>query len=107
MSANFFQPEIETMPLRQLRKLQNERLRNIIRYVYDRVPFYKKQFDERGIRPAGIQSINELHKLPFTKKSDLRDQYPFGMFAVPMNEIIRIHASSGTTGKPTVVGYSK
>src|SRR5215831_11097611 len=107
MPGNFFQPEIETMPLRQLRNLQNERLQNIVRYVYDRVSFYRKQLDESGIRPADVQSVNDLPKLPFTKKSDLRDQYPFGMFAVPMNEMIRIHASSGTTGKPTVVGYSK
>ena len=107
MKLDFFQPEIETMPRKQLRSLQNERLQNMVRYVYDRIPFYQKKFDELGINVKKIRSVNDLHKLPFTKKNDLRDHYPFGMFAVPMKKVIRIHASSGTTGKPTVVGYTK
>jgi phenylacetate-CoA ligase len=102
-----FQPDIETMPLDKLRQLQSERLRNLVAYVYERVPFYKNQFDAHGIRPADIKGIGDIHKLPFTKKTDLRDNYPFKLFAVPMSEVIRIHASSGTTGKPTVVGYTR
>src|SRR6185503_16891002 len=103
----FFQQEIETLPIQKLRKLQNERLQQLVKYVYDRVPFYKRKFDEANIHPSSVKSLDDLHKLPFTRKDDLRDQYPFGMFAVPMNEITRIHCSSGTTGKPTVVGYTK
>jgi phenylacetate-CoA ligase len=103
----FFQQSIETLPVPQLRKLQNERLQQLVKYVYARIPFYKKLFDEAGLSPSSIQSTDDLHKIPFTQKTDLRDQYPFGMFAVPKNEVIRIHCSSGTTGKPTVVGYTK
>ena len=102
-----FQPDMETMPLGKLRQLQSERLRHLVAYVYERVPFYKKQLDEHGIRPSDIKDIGDLHKLPFTKKNHLRDNYPFDLFAVPMSEVIRIHASSGTTGKPTVVGYTR
>ena len=103
----FFQPTIETLPIRQLRQLQNERLQYLVKYLYARIPFYKKMFDEAGISPSSIQSVNDLCKIPFTKKTDLRNQYPFGLFAVPKNEVARIHCSSGTTGKPTVVGYTK
>ncbi|MBK8491682.1 MAG: phenylacetate--CoA ligase [Saprospirales bacterium] len=102
-----FQPDMETLPLEKLRSLQSERIRNLVAYVYDRVPFYKKQLDEHGIKPSDIKGIGDIHKLPFTVKTDLRDNYPFDLFAVPMSEVIRIHASSGTTGKPTVVGYSR
>ena len=103
----FYNPDIETLPLEKLRKLQNERLVNLVHRVYQQVPFYKRFFDEAGLKPSDIKGVQDLHKLPFTKKTDLRDQYPFGLFATPMNEVIRIHASSGTTGKPTVVGYSR
>jgi phenylacetate-CoA ligase len=75
--------------------------------LYEKVPFYKRQFDEAGILPKDIKGVEDLHKIPFTKKTDLRDNYPFDLFAVPQNEVLRIHASSGTTGKPTVVGYSR
>jgi len=102
-----FQPEIETLPIAKMRALQSERLVQQVAYLYARVPFYKKQLDEAGIKPSDIRSIHDIHKLPFTKKTDLRDNYPFGLFAVPQNEISRIHGSSGTTGKPTVVGYTK
>jgi len=102
-----FQPDIETMPLEKLRQLQSERLRHLVAYVYDRVPFYKKTLDEHGVKPSDIKGIGDIHKLPFTKKYHLRDNYPFDLFAVPMSEVIRIHASSGTTGKPTVVGYTR
>jgi phenylacetate-CoA ligase len=102
-----FNPSIETLPLDKLRKLQSERLTQLVHYVYEKVPFYKKKLDESGIKPADIKGIQDLHKLPITKKTDLRDHYPFGLFAVPKAELARVHASSGTTGKPTVVGYTK
>ncbi|MFT2007694.1 phenylacetate--CoA ligase [Pontibacter sp. 13R65] len=89
-----------------MRKLQNERLRNLVNYVYDRVPFYRQLFDAHGLKPSHIQRVEDLHLLPFTNKQDLRDNYPFGLLAVPRQEISRVHCSSGTTGKPTVVGYT-
>ncbi|MCP4363617.1 MAG: phenylacetate--CoA ligase [Chloroflexi bacterium] len=98
---------IETMPRSELEALQSERLAKLAAYLYERVPFYKKKFDKWGIQAADIKDSRDLPRLPFTKKSDLRDNYPFGLFAVPMDEVIRIHASSGTTGKPTVVGYTR
>ncbi|MBO4302274.1 phenylacetate--CoA ligase [Methanosarcinaceae archaeon] len=90
-----------------LRKLQSEKLVKLINYVYDRSPFYRKRFEEAGIKPEDIRSIDDLTKLPFTFKKDLRDTYPTGMFCVPPKDVVRIHASSGTTGKPTVVGYTE
>jgi phenylacetate-CoA ligase len=97
----------ETLSKSELKTLQSERLKEIIERVYYLVPLYKKKFDECGITPEAIKSLDDLQKLPFTKKQDLRDNYPYGMFAVPMGEIVRIHSSSGTTGKPTVVGYTQ
>lgn len=94
------------MPLAQLRQLQNERLHKLVHYVYAKVPFYKNALDEKGIKPKDIKGLGDLYKLPFTKKTDLRDHYPFGLFAVPETALRRIHCSSGTTGKPTVVGYT-
>ena len=102
-----FQPDIETLPQDKLRKLQNERLTNLIEHVYERVPFYKNALDERGVKPGDIKSIDDIAKLPITRKTDLRDHYPTGLFAVPMGEVKRIHASSGTTGKPVIVGYTE
>jgi len=102
-----YNKEIETLPLDKLRKLQNERLLNLVERVYNKVPFYKKQFDMAGLKPSDIKRLEDLHKIPFTKKTDLRDNYPFDMFAVPMEEVVRVHASSGTTGRPTVVGYNR
>jgi len=90
-----------------LEKLQLERLKGLIERVYRQVPFYRKRFEEAGLRPEDIRSLEDLPKIPFTTKADLRESYPFGLFAVPMDEIIRIHASTGTTGKPTVVGYTR
>ena len=90
-----------------MRELQLERLKYIVRYCYDNVPFYKKRFDENGIAPDCIKSLEDIKRIPPTTKADLRDNYPFGMFAVPRKKIVRLHASSGTTGKPTVVGYTK
>jgi phenylacetate-CoA ligase len=90
-----------------LKKVQSERLRESVERVYFNVPYYRSKMQEAGLGPEAINSIDDLHKLPFTTKQDLRDNYPFGLFAVPMSEIVRIHASSGTTGKPTVVGYTR
>lgn len=87
--------------------LQLDRLQNTVRNVYRHVEFYRKKFDEVGVTPDDIQSLEDIPKLPFTKKQDLRDHYPFGLFAVPQDEIVRIHGSSGTSGKPTLVGYTK
>lgn len=103
----YFNEEIETMPVSQLRRLQNERLRQLIHKVYTAVPFYRQQLDEKGIRPDDIRGVEDLHKLPFTKKTALRDHYPFGLFALPVNQAVRLHCSSGTTGKPIVVGYTR
>ena len=97
----------ETMAREERRELQSERLRALARYVYERVPFYRASFDKSGVGPDGVLSLDDLGKLPFTRKSDLRDNYPFGLFAVPREEVSRVHASSGTTGKPTVVGYTE
>ena len=99
--------EMETLPRKALEALQLERLQQTVSRVYHAVDFYRKSFDEAGIKPDDIKSLADLKKLPFTKKTDLRDNYPFGLFSVPMNQVVRIHASSGTTGKPTVVGYTK
>src|SRR5262245_61397035 len=99
--------QIEALPRDQLRALQDERLRHIVGYVYERVQFYREQFTTAGLKPADIRSIEDLPKLPFTQKQDLKDQYPFGLLAVPREEVIRVHASSGTTGKPTVVSYTR
>jgi phenylacetate-CoA ligase len=102
-----YNPEIETLPLPKLRKLQNERLRHLLLYLNENVSFYRELFEKEGIQPEKVNGVEELGKLPFTRKSDLRDQYPFGLFARSMSEVRRIHASSGTTGKPTVVGYTQ
>ncbi len=98
---------IESMPLDKLKHIQSDRLKNIVKNVYENVPFYKRSFNLNDINVKDIKSIDDIHKLPFTRKTDLRDNYPFGMFAVPMEEIVEIHASSGTTGNPTVVAYTK
>ena len=90
-----------------LRALQLERLRKIVRHAYDHVEFFRKRMEERGVRPEDIRSLDDIRKLPFSKKVDLRDTYPFGLCAVPMSEVVRLHASSGTTGKPIVVAYTR
>jgi len=91
----------------RLRALQSERLRECVKRVYEKVPHYRQKLDAAGVKPADIQGLDDIGRLPFTSKDDLRETYPFGMFAVPMEEIVRIHASSGTTGKSTVVGYTR
>lgn len=97
----------ETMPRSELASLQLARLQSVVRRVADRVPFYRQAFERVGVRPDQIRTLDDLRRLPLTRKSDLRDHYPFGMFAVPRDQIVRVHASSGTTGKPTVVGYTR
>ncbi len=102
-----YDEEFETLPREALEAIQLKRLQNLAERVYATVPFYKKAFDEKGVKPSDIRHLEDLQKLPFTMKQDLRDNYPFGMFATPMENVVRIHASSGTTGKPTVVGYTR
>ena len=97
----------ECMDRNGIRHVQSERLRETVERVYFNVPYYRNRMQEAGLGPENIQTIDDLAKLPFTTKQDLRDNYPFGLFAVPMSEIVRVHASSGTTGKPTVVGYTR
>jgi len=97
----------ETLSREQFREIQSKRLKEMVQRVYDSVPHYKKKFDTMGLSPADIQSVDDLSKLPFTTKLDFRDNYPYGLFAVPQKQVVRVHASSGTTGKPTVVGYTK
>ncbi len=98
--------EHETMPRPQLEKLQLERLQQTVERCYDRVPFYKEKMDALGVRPEDIKTLKDVSKLPFTTKHDLRENYPFKMFAEPMKKVVRLHASSGTTGKPVVAGYT-
>ncbi|WP_459202408.1 phenylacetate--CoA ligase family protein [Methanococcus sp. CF] len=98
---------IECMDRESMRELQSKRLSETVNRVYHNVPFYRKKMQSMGVYPEDIQSIDDLSKLPFTTKQDLRDNYPFGIFSVPMSEIVRVHASSGTTGKPVVVGYTR
>jgi len=98
---------IETMARSELAALQSARLRDTVDRVYRQVPFYRSRMQAAGLLPADIGTIEDIDKLPFTTKQDMRDNYPYGLFAVPLAEIVRIHASSGTTGKPTVVGYTK
>jgi len=97
---------IEKAPLEALKALQLERLQWSLRHAYENVPHYRRKFDAAGVKPQDCRSLADLARFPFTTKADLRETYPFGMFAVPMDQVVRIHASSGTTGKPTVVGYT-
>ena len=98
---------IEKASKKKLRDLQLARLKAALKHAYEKVPHYRKKFDASGVKPEDLKTLADLAKFPFTAKADLRDTYPFGMFAVPMDQVVRIHASSGTTGKPTVVGYTK
>ena len=103
----YYAPEIECASRDYLRAIQSARLISMVKNAYENIEFYRKKFDEIGLKPEDIHSIDDITKLPFTVKTDLRDNYPFGLFAVPQTDLIRIHASSGTTGKPTVVGYTE
>ena len=103
----YWNQEIECMPRKELDELKLRRLKETVFRVYSFVPSYKAKMDEMGVNPGDIQKLEDISKLPFTTKQDLRDNYPFGLFAVPMTDVVRIHSSSGTTGKPTVVGYTR
>ena len=103
----YYQPEIETASRETIEALQSERLVNTVKRVYENVPHYRKKMEEAGVSPDDIKGIDDLYKLPFNYKQDLRDTYPYGMFAVPMKDVVRLHASSGTTGKQIVVGYTE
>jgi phenylacetate-CoA ligase len=105
-SADVYEP-IELASIDELRALQLERLQWSVRHAYQNVPHYRRSFDAAGVRPEDLRRLEDLSRFPFTVKGDLRDNYPFGMFAVPRSEVVRVHASSGTTGKPTVVGYTR
>ena len=107
MPTLFWEEEIETLPRVGLESIQLKRLQQLVARVYKRVKPYREKMDAAGVKPDDINSLKDLQKLPFTVKNDLRDNYPFGLFTVPMDEVVRVHASSGTTGKPTVVGYTQ
>lgn len=102
-----YDSKIEQMSRDEMTALQTERLVKSVDYAYERVPLYKERFDEIGLKPDDIKELSDITKLPFTVKTDLRDNYPYGLLAVPMSDIVRVHASSGTSGKPTVVAYTK
>ncbi|MCL2665508.1 MAG: phenylacetate--CoA ligase, partial [Defluviitaleaceae bacterium] len=106
-TEKYWDQETECMPKEKLMRLQLERLKKTVAYVYGNVPYYKSKMVHIGIEPGDIRSLDDLQKLPITTKQDMRDSYPFGMFAAPLSNIVRIHASSGTTGKQTVVGYTE
>lgn len=103
----FYDKKIETMSRSRMRALQLKRLKEIVEYAYNRVPFYRKKYDEAGVKPSDIKTLEDIRKLPFVTKADLRENYPYGLLAVPLSDLARIHASSGTSGKPTVVAYTK
>lgn len=105
--SQYWNKECECISIDQLRFIQDERLKETVKHVYQEVPFYRHAFQEKGIEPGDIKTVDDLEKLPFTTKTDLRDNYPYGLFAVPLCDVVRLHASSGTTGKPTVVGYTQ
>ncbi|PIP35522.1 MAG: phenylacetate--CoA ligase [Desulfobacterales bacterium CG23_combo_of_CG06-09_8_20_14_all_52_9] len=98
--------QFETMPVDKLKEFQLKKLKETLEWVYEKLPFYRKKFDERGIKPANIKHLEDIRKLPMTVKNDLRDNYPFGLCAVPMDKVVRVHASSGTTGKPITGPYT-
>jgi phenylacetate-CoA ligase len=104
---NYWQPKLELMERKELENLQLRRMKSTVERVYKKVPYYHDNMRQMGITPSDVRSLKDLSKLIFTRKVNLRDNYPFGLFAVPRNEVVRVHASSGTTGKPTVVGYTR
>ncbi len=103
----YYQPEIETMPVEQIKKLQSEKLVKQVKHVYENVPYYRELMDKKGVKPEDIHGIEDLHKLPFIEKSDLRESYPYGMLAVPLEDCVRIHSTSGTTGKRVIAYYTQ
>ncbi len=107
MAQNYYQKEIETMPVEEIKKLQSEKLVKQVKHVYENVPYYKKLMDEKGVTPDDIKGIEDLHKLPFLTKADLRDAYPYGLLAKPLEDCVRIQSTSGTTGKRVVAFYTQ
>ncbi|MBR5479417.1 MAG: phenylacetate--CoA ligase [Clostridia bacterium] len=107
MEKHYYQKEIETMPVEDIKKLQSEKLVKQVRHVYDNVPYYRNLMDEKGVKPEDIHGIEDLHKLPFLTKADLRDAYPYGLLAKPLSECVRIHSTSGTTGRRVVAFYTQ
>ena len=107
MEKRYYQKEIETMPVEELKKLQSEKLVKQVKHVYDNVPYYRELMDKKGVTPEDIHGIEDLHKLPFLTKSDLRDAYPYGLLAKPLNECVRIQSTSGTTGRRVVAFYTQ
>ncbi len=107
MSKKYFQPEQETMPLEDIRKIQDEKLVSQVRHVYENVPYYRDLMDKKGVRPEDIKGVDDLHKLPFIKKDDLREAYPYGLLATDLKNCVRIHSTSGTTGKRVVAFYTQ
>ena len=104
---NYYQPEIETMPLEQIQALQSERLVEQVKHVYDNVAFYRGKMDEAGVKPEDIKGIEDLNKLPFITKDDLRDQYQYGLLGVPLDQVVRLQSPSGTTGRRVVAFYTQ
>lgn len=107
MAKKYFQPDIETMPVDQIKALQSERLVKQVKHVWDNVPYYRAKMEEKGITPDDIKGIDDLHKLPFITKDDLRETYPYGLLATPLKDCVRIHSTSGTTGKRVVAFYTQ
>ena len=107
MAERYFQPEIETMPVEDLKKLQSEKLVKQVKHVYENVEYYRNLMDEKGVSPADIHGIEDLHKLPFLTKADLRDAYPYGLLAKPLKDCVRIQSTSGTTGRRVVAFYTQ
>ena len=105
--ANYYQPEIETASREQIKAWQDERLVKQVQHVWDNVPYYRKKMEEKGVTPADIQGTEDLHKLPFLSKDDLRDAYPYGLLGTPLSDCVRIHSTSGTTGKRVVAFYTQ
>ena len=107
MAQNYYQKEIETMPVEEMKKLQSEKLVKQVKHVYENVKYYRDLMDEKGVKPEDINGIEDLHKLPFLSKSDLREAYPYGLLAKPLSDCVRIHSTSGTTGKRVVAFYTQ
>lgn len=107
MAQNYYQKEIETMPVEEIKKLQSEKLVKQVKHVYENVPYYRNLMDEKGVTPDDIKGIEDLHKLPFLSKSDLREAYPYGLLAKPLKDCVRIHSTSGTTGKRVIAFYTQ
>ena len=107
MEKRYYQEEIETMSYEDMKKLQSERLVKQVKHVWDNVPYYRKKMEQKGVSPEDIKSIDDLHKLPFLSKADLRDQYPYGMLATDLKNCVRIQSTSGTTGRRVVAYYTQ